>query len=119
MSDTERFRDPQIKKPCDPELQQHGGASMTPTRSKHLDDRLEFLQSRVNAHSDPYVQKLIAETEADCRQNETRQTAAREKAKMTRRFSRRTPVGPVGHQHSRFPASLRAIYPMHEDLHDK
>jgi hypothetical protein len=64
MSDTETFRDPQTKKPCDPQAAAAWRRKHDPNSFEALEARLEFLQSRVNAHSDPYTQNLIAETEA-------------------------------------------------------
>jgi hypothetical protein len=64
MSDTEIPRDPQTKKPCDPQAAAAWRRKHDLNSFEALEARLEFLQSRVNAHSDPYIQKLIAETEA-------------------------------------------------------
>jgi hypothetical protein len=64
MSDTETPRDPQTNKPCDPQAAAAWRRKHDPNSFEALEARLEFLQSRVNAHSDPYIQKLIADTMA-------------------------------------------------------
>jgi predicted lipoprotein len=64
MSDPEMPRDPQTKKTCDPQAAAAWRRKHDPNSFEALEARLEFLQSRVNAHSDPYIQKLIAEMKA-------------------------------------------------------
>ena len=53
-----------IECPKDPQAAAAWRRKHDPNSFEALQTRLEFLQSRANSHSDPYIQKLIAETEA-------------------------------------------------------